>query len=66
MFAPIGKVSRSPSNRKPGACAIHSNGRATPVRRSNSRESLTSLGTSVASSRGGVRLGATLAGAQVG
>ncbi|CAH2073548.1 unnamed protein product, partial [Iphiclides podalirius] len=53
LFAPIAKVSKSPSNRKPGACAIHSNGRATPVRRSNSRESLTSLGTSVASSRVG-------------
>ncbi|XP_050667971.1 restin homolog isoform X4 [Leptidea sinapis] len=53
LFAPISKVSRSPSNRKPGACAIHSNGRATPMRRSNSRESLTSLGTSIASSRAG-------------
>ncbi|XP_035436548.2 restin homolog isoform X5 [Spodoptera frugiperda] len=53
LFAPISKVSRSPSNRKPGACAIHSNGRATPLRRSNSRESLTSLGTSIASSRVG-------------
>ncbi|XP_045785814.1 restin homolog isoform X4 [Maniola jurtina] len=53
LFAPITKVSRSPSNRKPGACAIHSNGRATPLRRSNSRESLTSLGTSIASSRAG-------------
>ncbi|XP_039746795.1 CAP-Gly domain-containing linker protein 2 isoform X4 [Pararge aegeria] len=53
LFAPISKVSRSPSNRKPGACAIHSNGRATPLRRSNSRESLTSLGTSIASSRPG-------------
>ncbi|XP_034840543.1 restin homolog isoform X4 [Maniola hyperantus] len=53
LFAPISKVSRSPSNRKPGACAIHSNGRATPLRRSNSRESLTSLGTSIASSRAG-------------
>lgn len=59
LFAPISKVSRSPSNRKPGACAIHSNGRATPLRRSNSRESLTSLGTSIASSRVGVRLGVT-------
>ncbi|CAH0721816.1 unnamed protein product, partial [Brenthis ino] len=58
LFAPISKVSRSPSNRKPGACAIHSNGRATPLRRSNSRESLTSLGTSIASSRVGVRLSA--------
>ncbi|XP_052737464.1 CAP-Gly domain-containing linker protein 1 isoform X1 [Bicyclus anynana] len=64
LFAPISKVSRSPSNRKPGACAIHSNGRATPVRRSNSRESLTSLGTSIASSRPGVRLGVTSLGAQ--
>ncbi|XP_059057015.1 restin homolog isoform X2 [Achroia grisella] len=53
LFAPIAKVSRSPSNRKPGACAIHNNGRATPLRRSNSRESLTSLGTSIASSRVG-------------
>ncbi|CAH2086257.1 unnamed protein product [Euphydryas editha] len=59
LFAPISKVSRSPSNRKPGACVIHSNGRATPLRRSNSRESLTSLGTSIASSRVGVRLGVT-------
>ncbi|KAI8434781.1 hypothetical protein MSG28_003294 [Choristoneura fumiferana] len=66
LFAPIAKVSRSPSNRKPGACAIHSNGRMTPMRRSNSRESLTSLGTSVASSRVGVRLGVTALGAQVG
>lgn len=66
LFAPISKVSRSPSNRKPGACAIHSNGRATPLRRSNSRESLTSLGTSIASSRVGVRLGVTSLGAQVG
>ncbi|CAH2241227.1 jg3291 [Pararge aegeria aegeria] len=66
LFAPISKVSRSPSNRKPGACAIHSNGRATPLRRSNSRESLTSLGTSIASSRPGVRLGVTSLGAQVG
>ncbi|CAB3242482.1 unnamed protein product [Arctia plantaginis] len=64
LFAPISKVSRSPSNRKPGACAIHSNGRATPLRRSNSRESLTSLGTSIASSRIGVRLGVTSLGAQ--
>ncbi|GBP27962.1 Restin homolog [Eumeta japonica] len=64
LFAPIAKVSRSPSNRTPGACAIHSNGRATPLRRSNSRESLTSLGTSVASSRIAVRLGGP--GAQVG
>ncbi|XP_075969792.1 cytoplasmic linker protein 190 isoform X3 [Anticarsia gemmatalis] len=64
LFAPISKVSRSPSNRKPGACAIHSNGRATPLRRSNSRESLTSLGTSIASSRVGVRLGVTSLGAQ--
>ncbi|XP_026329809.1 CAP-Gly domain-containing linker protein 1 isoform X6 [Hyposmocoma kahamanoa] len=64
LFAPIAKVSRSPSNRKPGACAIHSNGRATPMRRSNSRESLTSLGTSIASSRAGVRLGVTSLGAQ--
>ncbi|XP_034840545.1 restin homolog isoform X6 [Maniola hyperantus] len=64
LFAPISKVSRSPSNRKPGACAIHSNGRATPLRRSNSRESLTSLGTSIASSRAGVRLGVTSLGAQ--
>ncbi|XP_073943788.1 cytoplasmic linker protein 190 isoform X2 [Choristoneura fumiferana] len=64
LFAPIAKVSRSPSNRKPGACAIHSNGRMTPMRRSNSRESLTSLGTSVASSRVGVRLGVTALGAQ--
>ncbi|KAG6452702.1 hypothetical protein O3G_MSEX007770 [Manduca sexta] len=53
LFAPVSKVSRSPSNRKPGACAIHSNGRMTPLRRSNSRESLTSLGTSIASSRAG-------------
>lgn len=66
LFAPLAKVSRSPSNRKPGACAIHSNGRATPLRRSNSRESLTSLGTSIASSRAGVRLGVTSLGAQVG
>lgn len=66
LFAPVSKVSRSPSNRKPGACAIHSNGRATPLRRSNSRESLTSLGTSIASSRVGVRLGVTSLGAQVG
>lgn len=65
LFAPIAKVSRSPSNRKPGACAIHSNGRMTPMRRSNSRESLTSLGTSIASSRAtGVRLGVTALGAQ--
>ncbi|XP_014370376.2 restin homolog isoform X14 [Papilio machaon] len=64
LFAPISKVSKSPSNRKPGACAIHSNGRGTPLRRSNSRESLTSLGTSVASSRVGVRLGVTSLGAQ--
>ncbi|XP_013194535.2 CAP-Gly domain-containing linker protein 2 isoform X2 [Amyelois transitella] len=64
LFAPISKISRSPSNRKPGACAIHSNGRATPLRRSNSRESLTSLGTSIASSRVGVRLGVTSLGAQ--
>ncbi|XP_038215361.1 restin homolog isoform X5 [Zerene cesonia] len=64
LFAPISKVSRSPSNRKPGACAIHSNGRATPLRRSNSRESLTSLGTSIASSRAGVRLGVTSLGSQ--
>ncbi|OWR42946.1 CAP-Gly domain-containing linker protein 1 [Danaus plexippus plexippus] len=64
LFAPISKVSRSPSNRKPGSCAIHSNGRATPLRRSNSRESLTSLGTSIASSRAGVRLGVTSLGAQ--
>ncbi|XP_047527817.1 restin homolog isoform X10 [Vanessa atalanta] len=64
LFAPISKVSRSPSNRKPGTCAIHSNGRATPMRRSNSRESLTSLGTSIASSRAGVRLGVTSLGAQ--
>ncbi|VVC92667.1 unnamed protein product [Leptidea sinapis] len=64
LFAPISKVSRSPSNRKPGACAIHSNGRATPMRRSNSRESLTSLGTSIASSRAGVRLGVTSLGSQ--
>lgn len=64
LFAPVSKVSRSPSNRKPGACAIHSNGRATPLRRSNSRESLTSLGTSIASSRVGVRLGVTSLGAQ--
>ncbi|KAJ2952949.1 hypothetical protein O0L34_g7320 [Tuta absoluta] len=60
LFAPISKVSRSPSNRKPGACAIHSNGRATPLRRSNSRDSLTSLGTSIASSRVGPRLGVSL------
>lgn len=66
LFAPISKVTRSPSNRKPGACAIHSNGRATPLRRSNSRDSLTSLGTSIASSRIGVRLGVTSLGAQVG
>ncbi|CAG4988747.1 unnamed protein product [Parnassius apollo] len=66
LFAPISKVTKSPSNRKPGACAIHSNGRATPVRRSNSRESLTSLGTSIASSRVGVRLGVTPLGAQRG
>lgn len=64
LFAPIAKVSRSPSNRKPGACAIHNNGRATPLRRSNSRESLTSLGTSIASSRVGVRLGVTSLGTQ--
>ncbi|XP_013180475.1 PREDICTED: CAP-Gly domain-containing linker protein 2 isoform X4 [Papilio xuthus] len=64
LFAPISKVSKSPSNRKPGTCAIHSNGRGTPLRRSNSRESLTSLGTSVASSRVGVRLGVTSLGAQ--
>ncbi|XP_063620432.1 CAP-Gly domain-containing linker protein 2 isoform X3 [Cydia splendana] len=66
LFAPIAKVSRSPSNRKPGACAIHNNnGRMTPMRRSNSRESLTSLGTSIASSRAtGVRLGVTALGAQ--
>ncbi|XP_030027149.1 restin homolog isoform X6 [Manduca sexta] len=64
LFAPVSKVSRSPSNRKPGACAIHSNGRMTPLRRSNSRESLTSLGTSIASSRAGVRLGVTSLGAQ--
>ncbi|XP_045491702.1 CAP-Gly domain-containing linker protein 1 isoform X2 [Colias croceus] len=64
LFAPISKVSRSPSNRKPGACAIHSNGRATPLRRSNSRDSLTSLGTSIASSRAGVRLGVTSLGSQ--
>ncbi|XP_068629873.1 restin homolog isoform X2 [Battus philenor] len=64
LFAPISKVSKSPSNRKPGTCAIHSNGRGTPVRRSNSRESLTSLGTSIASSRVGVRLGVTSLGAQ--
>ncbi|KAL4714570.1 hypothetical protein ACJJTC_006616 [Scirpophaga incertulas] len=64
LFAPIAKVSRSPSNRKPGACAIHNNGRSTPLRRSNSRDSLTSLGTSIASSRAGVRLGVTSHGAQ--
>ncbi|CAG9114575.1 unnamed protein product [Plutella xylostella] len=55
LFAPISKVSRSPSNRKPGQCAIHSNGRQTPIRRSNSRDSLTSMGTSIASSRIGPR-----------
>ncbi|XP_048479588.1 restin homolog isoform X1 [Plutella xylostella] len=64
LFAPISKVSRSPSNRKPGQCAIHSNGRQTPIRRSNSRDSLTSMGTSIASSRIGVRLGTTPLGAQ--
>lgn len=57
LFAPAGKVSKSPSNRKPGQCIVHKSG--TPgLRRAGSKESMTSM-TSTASSVRRVRLGVT-------
>ncbi|XP_044734163.1 restin homolog isoform X2 [Chrysoperla carnea] len=64
LFTPIHKVSKSPSTRRPSACVVHRPGSTTPgLRRSNSRESLTSMNTSIASSirttASRVRLGVT-------
>lgn len=56
LFAPVAKVSKSPSNRKPGQCVVHKSG--TSLRRANSKESMTSM-TSNASSVRRVRLGVT-------
>ncbi|XP_068898570.1 restin homolog isoform X3 [Tenebrio molitor] len=55
LFAPISKVSKSPSKHKPGACIVHSSGPGLPpsgLKRANSKESMTSLAskTSAASS----------------
>lgn len=62
LFAPISKVSKSPSKHKPGACIVHSSGPGLPpsgLKRANSKESMTSLAskTSAASSVRRVRLG---------
>jgi CAP-Gly domain-containing linker protein 1 len=62
LFAPISKVSKSPSKHKPGACIVHSSGPGLPpsgLKRTNSKESMTSLAskTSAASSVRRVRLG---------
>ncbi|KRT81333.1 hypothetical protein AMK59_4938, partial [Oryctes borbonicus] len=63
LFAPVSKVSKSPSNRKPGACIVHSGPGLPPsgFRRANSKESLTSNTsiTSAASAVRRVRLGVT-------
>lgn len=71
LFAPISKVSKSPSKHKPGACVVHSGGPGLPpsgIRRANSRESMTSLAsrTSAASSVRRVRLGVTSLTPKVG
>ncbi|XP_044271292.1 CAP-Gly domain-containing linker protein 2 isoform X3 [Tribolium madens] len=61
LFAPISKVSKSPSKHKPGACVVHSGGPGLPptgIRRVNSKESMTSLA-SRASTASRVRLGVT-------
>ncbi|KAK9738416.1 CAP-Gly domain [Popillia japonica] len=56
LFAPVSKVSRSPSNRKPAGCIVHSGTGLPPsgFRRANSKESLTS-NTSITSAASGVR-----------
>lgn len=56
LFAPITKVSKSPSNRKPVACVVHSGPGIPPsgFRRANSKESLAS-NTSITSAASGVR-----------
>lgn len=64
MFAPISKVSKSPSKVKPNACQIHSGGGGgglppTGLRRVNSKESLTSLTSAASSVNRRVRLGVT-------
>ncbi|XP_064210955.1 CAP-Gly domain-containing linker protein 1 isoform X11 [Tribolium castaneum] len=61
LFAPISKVSKSPSKHKPGACVVHSGGPGLPptgIRRANSKESMTSLA-SRTSTASRVRLGVT-------
>ncbi|XP_063931226.1 restin homolog isoform X2 [Zophobas morio] len=63
LFAPISKVSKSPSKYKPSACVVHSGPGLPPsgLKRTNSKESMTSLAskTSAASSVRRVRLGVT-------
>ncbi|GLV32318.1 Cytoplasmic linker protein 190 [Carabus blaptoides fortunei] len=63
LFAPLAKVSKSPSSRRPAAqCVVHKSGTTTPsLRRTGSRESMTSMTsmTSATSSVRRVRLGVT-------
>ncbi|XP_045473186.1 restin homolog isoform X4 [Harmonia axyridis] len=56
LFAPIGKVSKSPSKIKPGSCAVHNSGGLPPsgLRRSGSKESMTSVASSIRRVRLGV------------
>ena len=70
LFAPISKVSKSPSKYKPSACVVHSGPGLPPsgLKRTNSKESMTSLAskTSAASSVRRVRLGVTSLSPKVG
>lgn len=63
LFAPASKISRSPSNRRPGNCAVHGTSRV-----SSPPDSITpSLASSMTSGIGRPRLGVTslAGGAQV-
>ncbi|KAL3268090.1 hypothetical protein HHI36_007217 [Cryptolaemus montrouzieri] len=57
LFAPVNKVSKSPSKIKPGACAVHSSSTGLPpsgMRRATSKESMSSATSSVRRVRLGV------------
>ncbi|KAF2904339.1 hypothetical protein ILUMI_01836 [Ignelater luminosus] len=57
LFAPITKVSKSPLKYKPGNCVIHSGAGLPPsgIKRAGSKESMTSMTSSLASATSGAR-----------
>ncbi|KAG5865982.1 hypothetical protein JTB14_034240 [Gonioctena quinquepunctata] len=63
LFAPVSKVSKSPSKVKPGSCQVHTGGPGLPpsgIKRAGSKESMSNMSmTSAASSVRRVRLGVT-------